>query len=88
MSSEPACDEDLTLRFRWRWAEHGIYLAVSSLIGLAVLGLWTMPRPAKPLFNPATCETIRARYIAAVDEPAEPFDPFRDTRVLRSYERR
>lgn len=88
MSQEPACDEDLTPHFRWRWAEHGIYLAVSSIIGLAVLGLWTMPRPPQQRFNPATVETIRARYIATADEPPEPFDPFQDTRVLRGYERR
>jgi hypothetical protein len=88
MSQEPAYDEDLTLRFRWRWAEHGIYLAVSSIIGLAVLGLWFMPRSSPQRFNPATCETIQARYIAAAEEPPEPFDPFHDTRVLRGYERR
>lgn len=88
MSQQPAYDEDLTLRFRWRWAEHGIYLAVSSIIGLAVLGLWTMPRSAPQRFNPATCATIQARYIALADEPPEPFDPFHDTRVLSGYERR
>jgi hypothetical protein len=86
--SRPNPDEDLTLRFRWRWAEHGIYLAVSSIIGLAVLGLWTMPRPSAQRFNPATCETIRARYIAADDEPPEPYDPFHDARVIRGCARR
>ncbi len=80
--SQQACDEDLTLRFRWRWAEHGIYLAVSSVIGLAVLGLWSMPRAAPKTFDPMTCETIRARYIAAADEPPEPYDPFHDTRLI------
>lgn len=86
--SQPNCDEDLTPRFRWRWAEHGIYLAVSSIIGLAVLGLWHMPRTAPRSFTPATCETIQARYIAAADEPPEPYDPFHDTRVNRGYLRR
>jgi len=80
--SQKSLDEDLTLHFRWRWAEHGIYLAVSSIIGLAVLALWHMPRSAPQAFDPATCETIRARYIAAADEPPEPYDPFEDTRVI------
>ncbi len=81
--SQHASDEDLTLHFKWRWAEHGIYLAVSSIIGLAVLGLWYLPRLTPKSFDPATCETIRAHYIAAADEPPEPYDPFHDTRVIR-----
>jgi hypothetical protein len=85
--SQQACDEDLTLHFRWRWAEHGIYLAVSSTIGLAVLGLWFMPRTPKG-FDPSAWDTIPAHYVATADEAPEPFDPFHDTRVVRGYVRR
>jgi hypothetical protein len=81
---DPILDEDLTPRFRWRWGEHGIYLAVCSAIGLMVLTLThAFPVPPKRTFNPHTVELIQVRYLTAADEPPEKEEPFRDTRLIR-----
>ncbi len=88
MKQDPSTDlldQDLTPRFRWRWAEHGIYLGVCGVIGILVLGLHMVPRPAKRPIFPVIVETIRVRYIAAADEPPEVEDPFHDPRVIRPF---
>ena len=82
-SHEPLLDEDLTLRFRWRWSEHGIYLAVCSTIGLFVLALHVVPPPTKPRFDPHLVDLIQVRYLTAADEPPEKDDPLRYPRLLR-----
>lgn len=79
----PNLDEDLTPRFRWRWGEHGIYLAVCSVIGLCVLALHLVPTPPKRKFNPHLVELIQVRYLTAADEPPEIDDPLRDPRLFR-----
>ena len=79
----PILDEDLTPHFHWRWGEHGIYLAVCSIIGLLVLALYFMPRPPKRRFNPHLVELIQVRYLSAADEPPEMDDPLRDPRLIR-----
>lgn len=76
-------DEDLTLHFRWRWGEHGIYLAVCTVIGLFVLALHILPTPAKRGFDPRLVELIQVRYLTAADEPPEKDDPLRDPRLIR-----
>ncbi len=80
-------DEDLTPRFRWRWHEHGIYLGVSGIIALFVLGLHLMPRAPQRPAGPHIVEVIQVRYLASADEPPEPYDPLRDTRLLRPAHR-
>ena len=80
---EPIPDEDLTPHFHWRWGEHGIYLAVCSVIGLLVLGLHALPRPPKPRLNPAIVEVIQVRYLTAADEPPTKDEPFHDPRLIR-----
>ena len=80
---EPQLDEDLTLHFRWRWAEHGIYLAVCSAIGLFVLALHVVPPRDKPRFDPHLCDIIQVRYLSAADEIPEAYDPLRDPRLIR-----
>lgn len=79
----PSIDEDLTLRFRWRWNEHGIYLAVCSTIGLLVLGLLALSDSGRHRFRPELCDMIHVRYLTA-DEPAEKQDPFHDPRVFHA----
>lgn len=79
----PILDEDLTLRFHWRWGEHGIYLAVCSVIGLFMLALHLVPAPAKRTFNPHLVELIQVRYLTAAEEPPEQDDPLRDPRLIR-----
>jgi hypothetical protein len=76
-------DEDLTPHFHWRWREHGIYLGVCSIIGLLVLALHLVPRPAKRGLDPRLVQMIQVRYVAAADEPPEPYDPFHDPRLIR-----
>jgi len=78
----PMANEDLTPRFHWRWGEHGIYLAVCSVIGLFVLGLHVLPAHPKRHFDPSLVELIQVRYLTAADEPPEPERPFRDPRLL------
>jgi len=80
---EPILDEDLTLRFHWRWGEHGIYLAVCSVIGLFVLALHILPAPPKRQFNPHLVELIQVRYLTSAEEPPEVDDPLRDPRLIR-----
>ena len=80
---EPVLDEDLTLRFHWRWGEHGIYLAVCSVIGLFVLALHLLPTPPKRQFDPHMVELIQVRYLTSADEPPEKDDPMRDPRLIR-----
>jgi hypothetical protein len=82
-SHEPALDDDLTPRFHWRWNEHGIYLGVCTIIALLVLGLYLLPRAPKRPIGPTVVEIIQVRYVAAADEPAEKYDPLRDTRLIR-----
>jgi hypothetical protein len=79
----PTLDEDLTPRFHWRWGEHGIYLAVCSVIGLFVLVLYVLPTPPKRELDPRLVELIRVRYLTAADEPPEKEDPLRDPRLIR-----
>jgi hypothetical protein len=83
-ANDPIPDEDLTLRFRWRWGEHGIYLAVCSIIGLVVLALYMWRLPAHRRFRPELVDLIHVRYLTAADEPANKDEPFRDTRLIRS----
>jgi hypothetical protein len=80
---EPAIDEDLTPRFRWRWNEHGIYLGVCSLLGAFVFTLHLLPAPARRPFTPL--EVIQVRYLTAADEPPEEIDPFHDPRVIQPH---
>jgi hypothetical protein len=80
---EPILDEDLTPHFHWRWGEHGIYLAVCSVLGLAVLALYTLPIRSKRPFDPHAVELIQVRYLTAADEPPEKNDPFHDPRLIR-----
>ena len=80
---DPMLDEDLTPRFHWRWAEHGIYLAVCSAIGLFVLALHIVPPPTRPRFDPHLVDLIQVRYLTTADEPAEKDDPLRDPRLIR-----
>ena len=82
-ANNPIPDEDLTLRFRWRWGEHGIYLAVCSIIGLFVLALYMWRLPAHRRFRPELVDLIHVRYLTAADEPANKDEPFRDTRLIR-----
>ena len=82
-ANEPILDEDLTLRFRWRWGEHGIYLAVCSIIGLFVLALYLWRLPAHRRFRPELVDLIHVRYLTSADEPADKDEPFRDTRLIR-----
>ena len=82
-SHGPILDDDLTPRFRWRWGEHGIYLAVCSAMGLFVLALHALPTPPKRQFNPQTVELIQVRYLTSADEPPEQDDPLRDPRLIR-----
>jgi hypothetical protein len=83
MSYPSVLDEDLTPRFRWRWGEHGIYLGVSSAIGLLVLALHLVPMPAKRRFDPTLVELIQVRYVALADEMPEPDAPLHDPRLVR-----
>jgi len=83
-ANDPNPDEDLTPRFRWRWAEHGIYLAVCSIIGLCVLVLYMWRLPAHRRFRPDLVQLIHVRYLTAADEPADRNEPFRDTRLIRA----
>lgn len=83
---EPAIDEDLTPRFRWRWNEHGIYLGVCGLIGAFVLTLHLLPAPVRQTFTPL--EVIKVHYLTAADEPPEEIDPFHDPRVIRPHPER
>jgi len=76
-------DEDLTLRFHWRWHEHGIYLAVCSIIGLLVLGLHMLPTSSSRRFRPELYDMIHVRYLTTVDDIAEKDDPFHDPRLIR-----
>jgi hypothetical protein len=76
-------DEDLTPHFHWRWGEHGIYLAVCSIIGLFVLGLHLLPRPPKRPVCLGVFEFIQVHDLTAADVPPEPDGPFRDTRLIR-----
>ena len=76
-------DEDLTLHFRWRWGEHGIYLAVSSIIGLFVLVLHVVPTAPKRQIDLTRVDLIHVHYLTAADEPPEKEDPFRDPRLIR-----
>ena len=85
-ANDPNPDEDLTLRFHWRWGEHGIYLAVCITIGLLVLALYLWRLPAKRRFHPELVDFIQVRYLTAADAPVDPADinePFRDTRLIR-----
>jgi len=82
-ANDPNPDEDLTLHFRWRWGEHGIYLAVCSIIGLFVLALYLWRMPAKRRFHPELVELIQVRYLTAADEMGNQDEPFRDTRLIR-----
>jgi hypothetical protein len=79
----PIPDEDLTPHFRWRWGEHGIYLAVSSFIGLFVLALHVLPLSSRRMINPGDFDFVQARYMSATDEPPAKEEPFRDPRLLR-----
>ena len=82
-ANDPIPDEDLTLHFRWRWGEHGIYLAVCSIIGLFVLALYMWRLPDHRRFRPELVDLIHVRYLTAADEPANKDEPFRDTRLIR-----
>jgi hypothetical protein len=79
----PIPDQDLTLRFHWRWGEHGIYLGVCVILGLLVLGLYAMPRAPKRQPGPKVVELIQVRYLTVADEVSENADPFHDTRLIR-----
>jgi hypothetical protein len=79
---DPGADEDLTPHFQWRWGEHGIYLAVCSIIGLFVLGLHALPTPPKRNLYPTVVEVIQVRYLTAA-EPAAADEPFHDPRLIR-----
>jgi hypothetical protein len=82
MSQIPLSDEDLTLRFRWRWSEHGIYLGVCGLLVLLVSALYLYPTAPEKRFNPGLFSFIQTHYVAPADEPPEKEDPFRDPRVM------
>ena len=79
----PAPDQDLRLRFHWRWGEHGIYLGVCVIIALIVLGLYAMPRTPKRQPGPKVVEIIQVRYLTVADEVSENADPFHDSRLIR-----
>jgi hypothetical protein len=76
-------DEDLTLRFHWRWNEHGIYLGVCSVISLMVLGLYMLPTASSRRFRPELYDMIHVHYVTASDDAPEKDDPFHDPRLLR-----
>jgi hypothetical protein len=82
-SCEPVLDEDLTPRFHWRWNEHGLYLAVCSVIGLFTLALYLWRPVPSPRSGVCVMELIHVRYLLAADEPPEREQPFRDTRVIQ-----
>jgi hypothetical protein len=80
---EPAMDEDLTPRFRWRWHEHGVYLGVCTVIGTFVLMLHMLPEPPRRPIAPLVWDLIHVRYLSSVDEPPMREDPFHDPRVIQ-----
>jgi hypothetical protein len=84
MAHLPLSDEDLTLRFRWHWSEHGIYVGVCGLIGLLVSALYVYPTSSQKRFDPTFFSFIQTRYVAPADEPPEKEDPFRDPRVIHA----
>jgi hypothetical protein len=76
-------DEDLEPHFHWRWNEHGIYLAVCTLIGAFVLMLQLLPTSNRERFDPSMFEMVRVHYLTSATEPAETDDPFHDPRPIR-----
>lgn len=80
-TSNPA-DEDLTPHFRWRWNEHGIYLAVCGAIALFVAVLQIVHMTGKRRFDPAAVDLIQVHYLATANEVLEPEGPFHDPRLL------
>lgn len=75
-------DQDLTPRFRWRWNEHGIYLAVCGAIALFVAVLELVHMTGQRRFDLSAVDLIPVRYIATASEPLSPQGPFRDPRLL------
>lgn len=80
-TSTPA-DEDLTPHFRWRWSEHGIYLAVCGAIALFVAVLEIVHLTGKRRFDPTAVDLIHVRYVATADQAIAAEGPFRDPRLL------
>jgi hypothetical protein len=75
-------DQDLTPRFRWRWNEHGIYLAVCGAIALFVAVLEIVHMTGQRRFDLSAVDLIPVRYIASASEPLSPQGSFRDPRLL------
>lgn len=82
-AKQPNLDEDLTPRFRWRWREHGIYLAVCSIIGLFVLALHVLPLSNRRAFRPEDFAFVAVRYMSAADDAPPKDEPFQDPRLVR-----